>query len=332
MKNSSLIILFILASIIVCGCSNISKNKDYPKIRELLPDTVLSEIEDTFFISSQIKCMDIYNENLYYSDYSGEIVIINPQYKIIKRIGSRGQGPGELLGPAHFYIANEDSLYILNEWKQNVELFVKEQYVQQYPFPKHTRFTFLTRFFAKDQQIYHSILPEISPIIAYGKDSTLNKYYGNLTKYDKQELARHSTRHVIKGDHFFFVIGCVYPILQTYTYNGKLQQEYDLTNVPEIKEMVAIYNSKKQVPNRYFTIVQDAYFCNKKLYLLIGRTDKEKYNCHIICVFNILNNKIKHDSTLYLSKNVYDSFCVNRNNTLYAYSASNACIDVFDIK
>lgn len=332
MKNPFITTLFILVFVVVGGCSHRSMNHDYPAIRELSPDTVLSELEDTFFISPQIKCMDVCNGNLYYSDYSGEVVIVNPQYKVIKRIGFRGQGPGELLGPAHFYIANEDSLYILNEWKQNIELFVNGQYAQRYPFPEHERFTSLTRFFANGQHLYHSILSEKAPVIVYGIDSSLNKYLGNSTKYDKPEFVRHSTRHVVNGDGSFLVVGCVYPILQVYTYGGDLQQEYDLTNVPEIKEMVAVYNSKAQVPNQYFTIVQDAYFCNQKLYLLIGRTEKEKYNCHTICVFHILHDRIEHESTLYLSREVYDTFCVKENRVLYAYSASDACIDVFNIE
>lgn len=293
----------------------------------LVPDTVLSGLNDSTFITPNIKCMAIsVNGKIHYTDYAGEMVVLDTCYNLVSRIGARGQGPGEFMGAAHFYLGNNDSIYILNEGKRAIEVFHQGDCKQTIHFPESIRFTFNTRFFAQEGYIYHSVIEKEAPVFMFGGDEP--RFLCSYAASDDPTFGRHATKHVTKGDNCFFLIGCAYPVLQQYSLQGKLLQEYDLSIVPEIRKMIEVYQRTTQNPGSYFTIIQDVYYADNHLYVLIGTREQEKYFCHDVAVFYISESEMKHTATYRLSGNVYDSFCIG-GAKLYAHNASKSSIDVF---
>jgi hypothetical protein len=105
--------------------------------------------------------------------------------------------------------------------------------------------------------------------------------------------------------------------------------EYDLMEIPEINKAVKRYNRQRQIPTTYFTMIQDVYYDDHKIYLLVAN-DESEYVCNKICVLEIAKN-IRHIATLELTGRVYESFCV-RDNKLIASNCMNACLDIFAIQ
>jgi hypothetical protein len=270
--------------------------------------------------------MSILDEDIYFSDYSENLVVLDSHFNVKKRIGSKGQGPGELLGANHFYIAGNDSIYIINDGKQAVELFVGEKHTAHIPFPSEVRLN-SSRFFVENQSVFHSIVPGDFPVIVFDEHSRINQYLCNYTDLDNPDLRLHSDRHVLKGDKAFFLIGRTLPVFQMYSGEGKLKGEYDLRQIQEIDKTVKTYNATPQVPTTYFVMIQDVYYDNQKVYLLIAT--ENPYSCNLLCVFDI-KEEIKHVQTFQQEGKIYGSFCV-KNNKLIAFNTMDASLDVFTL-
>jgi hypothetical protein len=89
------------------------------------------------------------------------------------------------------------------------------------------------------------------------------------------------------------------------------------------------YKSTPQVPTTYFTMIQDVYYKNQKIYLLVA-TNNNRYFCNTICILDI-SETIKHTGTFKLTGNVYESFCITENSNLIAFNSKEASIDVFTL-
>ena len=298
----------------------------------LLPDTVFSELSDSSFVPSRIACMATVGDEVYFSDYPmGKVLSLDANYNIKKEIGSKGQGPGELLSAAHFYTKGRDSIYILDEVKGTLEHFVNGKHIETKSFPKDVRLTNNTRFFVRDHNAFHSVIAEKSPVFILNDNVQESKFICDYSTYDRMKFSLHSTRHVLESENGFFLIGCVLPVLQQYSFDGELCGEYDLKQIPEVEQVTKIYNSTPQIPTSYFTMIQDVYYYNHKLYLLIGTSFDKQYTCNTICVLDVAG-EIEHISTFKLSGGPYTSFCIGQDNIVFAGSMRNASIEVFSMQ
>jgi hypothetical protein len=314
--------------IVLCGVFACSPNGQ-KKTVELIPDTTFTELNDSSFIPRQIVCMDVNEGNLYFSDYDGSIVILDAELKIKKRIGSRGEGPGEFLGAAHFYIGKNDSLYVFNEGKRALELFVKDEYVKHIPFPKETLLSDRTRFFLENQLVFHSSISDSLPVVLFDENSDIKRFVCNYTPLDKPSLKFHSARHLVKADQCFFVIGYTLPIFQRYSFDGRLTMEYDLGKIPEIKKKFRHYKNTPQIPNSYAIMIDDVYYKDQKIYLLVS-THEDTYFCNTVCVLDV-SDEPKHIGTFKLKGDIYESFCITESNLLIAFNIKEASLDVFTL-
>lgn len=312
---------------VVVGCGK-QQHSTYINPIDLVLDTTLVELSDSFLVPPQVRCIDCSNDFLYFTDYTDGLIIIDKNYHIQKQVGSRGQGPEELLGTAHFCFGSNDSIYILNEGNRSVKVFVNGVYNKNIPFPENVRLTFNTRFFVDKGKIYHSVINEEFPVIAFNNDTT--QFMCTYIPYDNPILGHHATKHMIKGDNSFFLIGCVYPTLEQYSLNGKKLKDFDLNIIPEISKMTKAYHNASNEPNSYFTVIQDAYYHKGCLYLLIGLLNDDNYCCNTIAVLDVSTTEWEYTNCYHLSGNVYDTFCVDDRN-MYLHDSSRSCLDVFHL-
>lgn len=325
MKVYQFILFLGITSVLTMGCR---KNPHTIHIHPVdLPlDTTFSELGDSFFVPPQVRCMDSSKELLYYTDYAGGLVVLDKGYQVKKQLGGRGQGPGEFLGAAHFCLVGKDSVYILNEGKHSIDVYVGDENRQTISFPTSARFTFNTRFFVDKGKIYHSVITKEFPVVAFNNDTSV--FMCSYTPFDDSSMGRHATKHVLKGDNSFFLIGCVYPTLEQYSMDGELLKQFDLSVIPEILQMMQVYRDTPKDPGSYFTVIQDAYYCNYNLYLLIGLLKNGNYFCNTVAVLNISDPEWKYTECFHLSGKVYDAFCVN-DGKIYIHDPSRSCLDVF---
>lgn len=327
MRKFQFILFLGIASAMMAGC------KKDPRASHIIPisvslDTTLNELGDSSFVPPQVRCMDGSDGLLYYADYAGGVVILNKDYQMVKHFGVRGQGPDELLGAAHFCLVGNDSIYILNEGKHSIEMFVGGEHRLTIPFPANARFTFNTRFFADKGKIYHSVINKESPVVAFDNDTSI--FMCSYTPFDDPSMGRHATKHVLKGHDSFFLIGCVYPTLEQYSMGGKLLKSFDLGVIPAVSRMIQAYRDSPKDPGSYFTVIQDAYYCENRLYLLIGLLEDGDYLCNTVAVLDLSDVEWKYVACLHLSGRVYDTFCIN-NGKIYAHDSTRSCIDIFHL-
>lgn len=325
MKAYQFILFSGIAFLLLIGCGKHSRTAHVSSI-ELPLDTTLSELSDSSFIPPQVRCMDSSKDFLYYTDYAGGLVVLDKNCQVIRKLGTRGQGPGEFLGAAHFCLVGEDSVYILNEGKHSIDLFVGNENKQTILFPKSARFTFNTRFFVDKGRIYHSVITSKSPVVAFNNDTSA--FMCSYTSFDDPSMGRHATKHVLKGDNSFFLIGCVYPTLEQYSMDGKLLKQFDLSVIPAISQMMQVYRDTPKDPGSYFTVIQDAYCHGDGLYLLIGLLEDGNYSCNTVAVLDMSADEWEYVECFHLSGKVYDTFCVN-DGKMYIHDPSRSCFDVF---
>lgn len=328
MKARRFVLLIGIISVLILGCrKNLPTTYIHPV--DLSLDTTLSELSDSFFVPPQVRCLNASGEYLYYTDYVGGLVVLDKDYQVKKQLGTRGQGPGEFLGAAHFYLVGKDSIYILNEGKHSIDVFAGDEYKQTIPFPKSVRFTFNTRFFVDKGSVYHSVIAKESPVVVFNNDTS--SFMCSYTPFDDSSMGRHVTKHILKGDNSFFLIGCVYPTLEQYSMDGKLLKQFDLSVIPAVSQMMQAYRDALREPESYFTVIQDTYYCNGDLYLLIGLLNDGNYSCNTVAVLNLSDAEWKYTKYFRLSGKVYDTFCVD-NEKMYVHDPARSCFDIFSFK
>jgi hypothetical protein len=319
----------LLRALTIAACSP-KKAADAVPTFTLLPDTTFTELGDSSFLSDHVVCVDVLDDQWYISDYKDALFVLDKDFNLVKKIGRRGEGPGEFLGAAHFYLKGKDSLYIVNERKRALDLYVKGLYTRQISLSREFRYTQGTRFFAEDEWIYHTVFSDSLHVVLFDDEGTVEKCICPNTPLDKADFRHHSSRHLAKGDGCFFVVGRTLPICQAYSMDGRLLGEYDLTQIPEIEQAATKYRNTPQVPNTYSITVQDIFYSNHKLYLLIGTNDG-RYFCNTLCVLDV-SDKIRHSHTFKLSGKIYQTFCVSEDNILLANNPMIAGMDVFNLQ
>jgi len=291
---------------------------------------VIDEFSDSSFVPRRVVCIDANQDHFYCTDYSAGYFVLDKDFNLIKRVGIVGQGPADFLGSAHFYMQN-DSLYIWNDGKQAIQLFVNDKHEKQIAMPKGLSFSPNTCFFVENQQIYHSVRGDTLPVVAFDENSIKKTYLCRFTSQDDVNFKLHSARHIIKAKNGFYVIGSALPIFQKYDFDGKLLETYNMEKLPEIRQQLQWMKSQEKVPNAHFTMCQDVFYDEGKLFLLAATNIHQDYWCNTVYVFDVAEN-IEHIATLKLgSGRAYGSFCV-KSDTLLAHNMMDASLDVYNIK
>ena len=296
----------------------------------MVPDTVFTEIEDTFFISADVRCLGASGGRIYFSDYKEGMVVLNPSYHIVERYANFGQGPGETAGASSFYVGENDSVYLVNEGKQAVELYAGGKHCKSIRFPAGVRLTSVTRFFAQGQAVYHPTVDPKAPLTSFD-DAGEVRFWGQYTEQDDPDLWLHLERHAVRSDSCFFLIRTALPSMQQYTMDGRLIREYDLSGIAEVKQMIKAYRSQEQVPNSMFIVTQDACYDSGTVYLLIATEDNDKgYRCNTIAAIDTRALESHEPEVFYLPEKVYTTFCVS-GGKLTAYNMGRAAIEVYTL-
>lgn len=294
----------------------------------LKPVRALSEFQDSSFMSGSVMCMDVKQDSILLTDYyMGQMIFLDSNLNLINRVGESGIAPNEFVRAESFCV-NDNNIYIINDGGNHIKVFNENKFIDNIDFPKDISLTTWTRFFYYNNSIFHSVISRNVPAISFDINGVAKDKVCDFTKHDTYSLPLHSARHLIKGNNSFFVIGQVLPIFEEYDMQCKRINSFDLTSVESISEVVQVYKNSQQYPDKYFVMIQDVYFSNNKVFLLIG-SNKDNYVCNRIIVLSV-ENVIKQIAEFELEGKVYLSFCVN-NKRLFAFNALKAQLEEYEL-
>ena len=325
MKKSFLLFSHILILSFVYSCT-----PQYVSVshKSITPIDKIETLSDSVLLSGHVPCVEVYDNYLYISDYEKGVYKVDDKGMILSTFAKRGHSKGETLGNAFLAPCGQNVMYVVDEANRRFCKYKKSEYVGEDKFPSDFMITNLTRFFVSKDTIYTSIIGDENTVVLLHNSSVVKTICPIISSVDKREYIYNSVRHIVNCDSFFCVVGESLPILQKYSYDGKLLGDLDFLSTPELLETY-----KKHVveeTNSSVTIIGDVCYWDGKLFLLSTIYDNNVVKSSIY-VIDVTKDELKHISTLDLNDVPYSSLSVKDNGKCYLYNGRNSCIDIYEL-
>lgn len=318
-------IVVLLYVLLVYACTNKINSPEEVSLQKI---SEIAQLSDTTFISD-IRSI-YYNKNKFYlSDYKrNQIIILDQKLKFINTIGNTGKGPGELNGASQLYVDN-DTLYVINDGKNAIEVFINEKYTNTILFPNMNHLAITKRFSKYKDKIYISnVSSNNSSIVSFDSQDRMIPF-GVLHKYNTpKETIIKNEKHILTYKDKIISISDNVPIIEMYDAKGVLITEFDYGNVNLIKEFITFTNKQESSENSYFVLVSDAYIFSDNLYLMVLSLENNKVKSNKILEIKINEKAFKINRILNLGDDWYQSICITNNQLI----ASNGIITIFKLK
>lgn len=294
--------------LLLIGC----RNNKYANLEQVLKvDTLITTLSDSSIYSNKVTFISCDGSGVYFTDYSaGNLIILNQDMVLQGKIGAWGDGPEELIGALGF-CKDETSFYIQDEGNRSIKMYTSlGHYLQTINIPSAIVPAVWNRFVFRDSLFYLSSIGD-ALVSVIDKSGNFVSKFGVFRKDDI------GGRILLSDESSIWTIGVASPVIEAYTYEGKLKKQFDYLNIP----FVADYYSKRNNINNSFTVlVKDACIANGCLYIMI--LDK------ILC-FSI-NNEIVLKQVYLLPHGHYKTFGVFEDQ-MYCFNLKKASIDRFNI-
>jgi len=315
-------ILIIILSLNICSCKNIK----YSETR-LRPETVIDQLSDSSFLSD-VRSIQ-FDKYLHITDYGrDQLLIFDLKGRILNCLGMKGKGPGEFLGAAHLFVVN-DSIFVYNDGKRSFEIFNNNKHLKTIRLPGNIELSSSFRFFYQDGLLFFSSVSDTSSIVSFDIKSYSPKRYGKLKQFETPKQTRiRNNKHLFSDNNSLFAVSDNLPIIERYDFNGNLRDTFDYSKHPIIKRRLNAIHELKKNPNGYSLLLQDAFYFENKLYLLLYSNLENKISCNDILIIANVNANMLIQGTYHLSQNWYQSICVS-DGFLYAFGM--AGLEIFRI-
>jgi len=304
--NSGILIIIICLAI---SCKNNKNEMISIKLDEIL--TINQFSDSTFF--SDIRSMYYHEEKYYISDYNrSQIFILDNNFKLIKTIGRKGEGPGELNGSAQLYV-NSDTITVMNEGKSSFEKYTSiQKHISTVIYPNFISSN-SERFFEYNRCLYFGISTAENTICKYNYSANRLEMFGKSRKYHTEMETRiKNHRHLSKYGKFIISVPDCQPIIEQYDFEGKLINIFDFSTIKPVSRTLEFIRESKQIENSYFVLNSDIYIYKNSLFVLITNQENEKnVNNNKIIEFKILDDKIVPNRILHLGNGWFNTFCVS---------------------
>jgi len=199
------------------------------------------------------------NDDILVLDRGNECVyIFNKEGKYIRKIGSPGQGPGDLLGARYFNITKDGEIYIYEDINVRFSIFSTNTGKYINSFRKDISSGIFNFIFYQSDKILSFENGSGYYITVRAKDGTLLNRLGEIKKYNKIQYINnlYLTGFICADkDKYIFVFES-FPIIREYNVNGQLilekiidkQLEVNLKEYPDPSKYTeeSIRSVKKQ--------------------------------------------------------------------------------------
>lgn len=325
MKNilyQSLCLIFVFTS-----CSH---HQEVLPVQELKKRISINQLSDSSFFSD-IRSIAFYKDDFFISEYNrNHIFILNHNLELKKTLGSKGQGPGELLGAGNLFLYR-DSIFIINDGKRTIEVFDFNNHLETIRIPQNFSLTSDIRFCLYEKKIF---LPKVLPtssIAALSLDSDSVIEFGHLKKWDTQQETRiKNKRHLnLLGDKIIAIPDCQ-PNIEVYNMKGELLLNYNSRSIDLVDQFLKFAEKKERTPNSYSQLAQDTYIYGNQIFILIRSVDQnDNVQSNRIIQFELADNKIIPKQILHLGEGWFGYICVTEESIL-AYNQSSSELILYD--
>lgn len=315
-------ILLIILNIFIYSCRNIKYNETH-----LNAETVIDQLSDSSFLSD-VRSIQ-FDKYLYITDYGrDQLLILDLDGRIIKSLGTKGKGPGEFLGASHLFIVN-DSIFVYNDGKRSFEIFTIDEHLMTVRLPGDIELSSSFRSFYKGGKLFFSSVFDSNGIVSFDINSYDTKRFGKIKQFEtpKQTQIRNN-KHLFSDNNYLIAVSDNLPIIERYDFNGNLLEIFDYSNHPITKRRINTIHDLQKDPNGYSLLLQDAFYFENKLYLLLYSNSESKISCNDILIIANVNANMLIQGTYHLSQLWYQSVCVS-DGFLYAFGM--AGLEIFRI-
>ena len=303
-----------ISSLIICIIICILESCDNKTIKEVvLKENInIDEFSDsTFFSDIRSIC---FSDSLYYAtDYSrDQVFVLDKNFKLIRTLGNKGQGPGEFLGAGHLNI-NNDSVFVINDMKKTFEIFNNLEHIGTVTYADGTRPNSNYRFFEYNGCLFYN--PSVSQysICKYNFNSKKVDFFGNIIKYNTAKETRiKNHRHILRYNNRIIAVPDCQPIIEVYDFEGKFLNSVDFSNLKPVAEMLKFILGTEQKENTYYGFNKDVVVYKNSLYILIltaGIDNKPKSNS--ILEFKIVGNNFVPSNLYHLGDGYFNTINVS---------------------
>ena len=312
-----LILLIIL--IVFFGCQSDKGTNTFNSVNPVKRIESFNDSVFMFFVSDIIQN----GSNIYISDFkSNQLLQLDTNLQLKRLVKKIGKGPGDFNGIIQMTTSNSN-LYALDDGNRRINIYNKDlKYEHQIDISPHA--PILSVFAANNENIFISPLRYNKfPIVRINiqNGSTLN--FGEIISNDLFDPEISNPRHLILTNNKIIAISVVYPIIETYTLNGKLLSKNNFdsleTFVQYFKQLKKDISNNKQLNNRTVDLFKDVYYNNGYILLLKWEIIKNKFQrfCRDVIVLKEEKNGFSYFKTIRLKpeyKNYnYSAFCIWKN-------------------
>lgn len=278
-------------------------------------------------------------------DTGGKLVMSDKNFSLKKIIGKKGTGPGEFYQPRTSFLTG-NKIWTSGTANRGFAIHSSEgQMITNFK-PQLKNFNpVLTKFLVYNSQLYFSTPKENHPItILDDKGNKVAGFGSSYTKYATEEKQFDTRGHLIPFDQSsFLMVGESGPVIQRYTYDGKLLEEHVFVDHPYFKSFFEGVKQRREAsknPNMSFLLFQDIVVrSNQAIYLLTYDYDKEgQVSCQTILKMIRFKDHFFIDKIIKLSDTSpsttlwYESITIDEENKLLlAYDYVSSSLHIFDI-
>lgn len=323
-----IIVLFVIQIFLFSCSKEVSIRTEYIK-----PDTIFSQLSDSsYFIN--IKSINYENGNVYLADYErSQIFILNKDYSLVKCIGSKGKGPGELQDLSKLFIS-DDTIYAYNGGKVSIDIFGQTSHLKTIKIPNSIRTSSATKFLKSYNNLYFSsVNPNGTSIALYDMISNEIKLFGKIVNYNTpKETIIKNEKHILNYKNYIIAVPDNRYAIEIYDNKTNFIKEIKYDNINNLLRTNNNINSKPIDANSYYVLIPDVYLFGDYLYLMLLTYDTKIRRMQSNSILEInLNDNFSASRLLDLGEGWFETICVF-DNTLLTFDSMNGNVISYNLK
>ena len=225
------------------------------------------------------------------------IYAFNDKGEFIRKLGDKGQGPGELLMPNYIDIDNEGNIYIYEDRNKRISIFSKDgMFLKSFRVQgnRNTRF-----FITKERELVLNLPKRNYYFTIFSKEGEILREIGELTKYNKvqriNEIIAEGFPFVDSNRNYYIFLPYIL-LVKIFDENGILLNEKHIDEIFQMKYIkeFSIPPEKLNTKKLEFPVfIQSIIFKDNRFYIMeYDRKDKNRLLQSEIPIF-VLNTDFK---------------------------------------
>lgn len=264
MLQSKYLLIFTICILLFLSCKA-DKTIELPVKEISVVQTFNDQLNDSTFVG-QVTGITYYKNQFFVSDYeTGQVLILDEQLNLIRKMGIKGKGPMEMLHACDVFV-NNDTIYHSDPGKNSLLIYsLNGEFLKSIKLPGRQTGRFITDSYGN---IFFSG-GTVMPIQAYNHKSQSIKTFGRISPSSKNfKGTGMSDYHIVKNDSQLICIAQFYPVIYRYLPDGQLIDSCDLSVLPAFAESIKAIEQLQQQSKWNFYFFMDAYYFCDKLFLL----------------------------------------------------------------